>query len=309
MKNNARRFVGKSSPRKCGLNGREFYQLAQLAPNVFAPAQNSTLGFQRGFNVAGNSEIANNFLLDGTDNNSEVANRPTYRPSIDAIKEFRVLTGAYNAEYGRNSGAQVMVTTKSGTNEFHGTLFEFHRSSAFDARNFFSSTRPAFRRNQFGGTAGGPIRKDKTFFFAGYEGLRLGQQVSKLTTIPTEKMRGGDFSELAKPILDPQTRQPFSGNRIPSDRISPVGKALIGFYPTPNRPGMVQNFVSSMLRNDRSNQSCVKIDHKLSDKKNFFASFSLFNDTSFEPSTPLCGARDFLARLCAGTEHTTPRFF
>src|SRR5262249_45400748 len=148
------------------------------------------------FNVAGNSEIANNFTLDGTDNNDESRNGPTHRPSIDAIREFRVMTGTYNAEYGRNSGGQVIVTTKSGTNQFHGTLYEFHRNSVFDANNFFSPAKPAFRRNQFGGTVGGPVRKDKTFFFAGYEGLRLGQQVSRLTTVPTEKMKNGDFSEL-----------------------------------------------------------------------------------------------------------------
>src|SRR5262249_24406666 len=121
------------------LNGREFFQLAQLQPNVFAPAQGTFLGSRGGFNVAGDSDIANNFLLDGTDNNSEALAGPTHRPSIDAIKEFRVMTGTYNAEYGRNSGAQVIVTTKSGTNQSHGMGFEFHRDSVFDANNFFSS--------------------------------------------------------------------------------------------------------------------------------------------------------------------------
>ncbi len=287
------------------LNGREFFQLAQLAPNVFAPAQNSILG-SRGFNVAGNSEIANNFSLDGTDNNEQAGNGPTHRPSIDAIKEFKVMTGTYNAEYGRNSGAQVIVTTKSGTNEFHGTLFEFHRNSVFDANNFFSPAKPAFRRNQFGGTAGGPIRKDKTFFFAGYEGLRLGQQISRLTIVPTAKMKTGDFSELLPgsalcggadqpscvTIKDPQSDQPFPGNRIPDYRLNPVGKALVAFYPAPNGPGLRRNFASSMLRNDSFNQFSVKIDHRLSDKNNFFASFGLYNDTSFEPSTLICGARE-----------------
>lgn len=279
------------------LNGREFYQLAQLAPNVSAPAQNSTLSFRGGFNVAGNSEIANNFSLDGTDNNDEGINGPTFRPSIDAIKEFRVMTGTYNAEYGRNSGGQVVVTTKSGTNEFHGTLFEFHRNSALDARSFFSPRKPAFRRNQFGGTAGGPILKDRTFFFVNYEGLRLGQQVSRLTTVPTERMKSGDFSELLTlptpiRIVDPNTGQTFPANRIPPERLDAIGRALVAFYPNPNQPGLVQNYAATMLRNDRLNQFSVKIDQRISGKNNFFAGFSLFNDTTFEPSNALCGARE-----------------
>src|SRR4030095_8938642 len=169
------------------LNGRDYLQLAQLQPNVFAPAQNSTLGFRGGFNVAGNSEVANNYLLDGVDNNDETTNQPSHRPILDAVREFKVLTGTYGDEYGRQAGGEVVVTTKSGTNDFHGSAFEFHRNSALDARNFFArpclkrdaggncvNYKPSFRRNQFGGVIGGPIRKDRTFFFAGYEGQRRG---------------------------------------------------------------------------------------------------------------------------------------
>jgi len=124
------------------LNGRDYLQLAQLQPNVYAPAQGSNLGFRGGFNVAGNSEIANQYLLDGVDNNDEATNQPLHRPILDTVREFRVLTGTYSAEFGRQSGGQIIVTTKSGTNEFHGAVFEFHRNAPLDARNFFAPTKP-----------------------------------------------------------------------------------------------------------------------------------------------------------------------
>ncbi|MEK7833189.1 MAG: carboxypeptidase-like regulatory domain-containing protein, partial [Acidobacteriota bacterium] len=192
------------------LNGRSYIQLALLQPNVFAPAQNSTLGFRGGFNVSGNSEIANNYILDGVDNNDETTNQPSHQPILDSVREFKVLTGTYSAEYGRQSGGQVIVTTKSGTNQYHGSAFEFHRNSVFDARNFFArscikrdssgnctSYKPSFRRNQFGGVMGGPIMNDKLFFFAGYEGQRRGQQEAGLAIVPTAAMRQGDFSGVA----------------------------------------------------------------------------------------------------------------
>ena len=188
------------------LNGRNYLQLALLQPNVFAPAQNSTLGFRGGFNVAGNSEIANNYLLDGIDNNDETTNQPSHTPILDGVREFKVLTGTYSAEYGRQAGGQVIVTTKSGTNDFHGSAFEFHRNSVFDARNFFARDKPSFHRNQFGGVIGGPIRKDRTFFFGGYEGQRRGQQEAGLANVPTALMKQGDFSDVPNVLLrDPLT--------------------------------------------------------------------------------------------------------
>src|SRR5713226_565226 len=133
------------------LNGRDYLQLALLQPNVFAPAQGSTLGFRGGFNVAGNSEVANNYTLDGVDNNDETTNQPLHRPILDAVSEFRVVTGTYAAEYGRQAGGQIIVTTKPGTNQFHGSVYEFHRNSGLDASNFFAPQKPSFQRNQFGG--------------------------------------------------------------------------------------------------------------------------------------------------------------
>src|SRR5213593_588194 len=165
------------------LNGRNFFQLALLVPQVTPPADGSILSFRGGFNVGGASELANNFTLDGFDNNNGLLSAPSFRPSVDSIQEFKVLTGSYAAELGHNSGGQVIVTTKAGTNSFHGGWFEFHRNSVLDAKNFFfpqDTPKPSFIRNQFGLNAGGPIIRNKTFFFFSYEGLRLSQQVAGL---------------------------------------------------------------------------------------------------------------------------------
>src|SRR5262245_26246133 len=179
------------------LNGRTFYSLATLVPGVAPPVQGSSLGYRGGFNVSGSCEGCNNFSLNGIENNDNTTMAPMLRPSIDAIQEFTILTGVYPAQYGYGSGGQVVVTTKSGTNDFHGTIYDFLRNSGFlTARNFFQAPNtkiPSFKRNQFGATLGGPIQKDKTFFFYSYEGLRVGSAVIALDTVPTPAMRTGDF--------------------------------------------------------------------------------------------------------------------
>ena len=166
------------------LNGRGYLQLALMQPGVFAPAQGSTIGFRGGFNVAGSTEVSTQYILDGVGNNDEASNQPLHTPVLDSVQEFRVLTGTYSAEYGRQSGGQVIVTTKSGTNAFHGTAWDFYRNSVFDARNFFSPTKLSFIRNQYGTTLGGPIRRDKTFFFVAWENQNRGDGVSSLATVP-----------------------------------------------------------------------------------------------------------------------------
>src|SRR5256712_9628799 len=138
------------------LNGRDYLQLAFLQPNVFATAQGSNLGFRGGLNVAGNSEVANQYLLDGIDNNDETTNQPLHRPILDAVREFKILTGTYSAEYGRQAGGQIMVTTQSGTNAFSRSAWEFHRNSGLDARNLFTPHKPSLRPNQVGRVLVGP---------------------------------------------------------------------------------------------------------------------------------------------------------
>ena len=218
------------------LNGRQFYSLALLVPGVAPAAQGSILSFRGGFNVAGASELNNNFTLNGLDNNNQLLSAPAFRPSVDAIQEFKILTGIFPAEYGRNSGSQVIVTTKSGTNGLHGSAFEFLRNQIFDATNFFTpsnAAKPSFKQNQFGGTLGGPIVRNKTFFFASYEGTRSTQQITALTNVPTVAMVNGDFSAIPKAIIDPTTGFQFPGNVIPQSRFSPAGLFLAKLYPVP----------------------------------------------------------------------------
>ncbi len=314
------------------LNGRDYLQLAQLQPNVFAPAQGSTLGFRGGFNVAGNSEIANNYIKDGIDNNDETTNQPLQRPILDAVREFRVVTGTYAAEYGRQAGGQIIVTTKSGANEFHGSGYEYHRNSALDARNFFAPKKPSFRRNQFGGVIGGPIRHDHTFFFVGYEGQRRGQQEASLANVPTLAMKqNGDFSALLGPqvgtdalgrpvfkgqIFNPSTRRivngkvvmdPFPGNRIDSSLWTKQGAGLLALFPDPNRTG-ANNFVSAAASPFRLDQFSARVDHRFSEKDALFGVYEFADSVEFFAlANPLCSARSVPGWGCnelQRTQHT-----
>jgi len=287
------------------LNGRNFFQLALLVPQVTPPADGSILSFRGGFNVGGASELANNFTLDGYDNNNGLLSAPSFRPSVDSIQEFKVLTGSFTAELGHNSGGQVIVTTKAGTNNFHGGLFEFHRNSVLDAKNFFfppDTRKPSFIRNQFGANAGGPIIRNRTFFFFSYEGLRLSQQVAGLGTVPLPEMVKGDFRHLltlSTPIrvLNPSTGRDFrTPNVIDPELINPIGQALASFYPsptTPTSPGSLpsSNYSLGALRTDNLNQYSVRVDHRASPKDSLMLSLNDFNDETFEVNNVVCGSR------------------
>ncbi|HMJ21584.1 MAG TPA: carboxypeptidase regulatory-like domain-containing protein, partial [Terriglobales bacterium] len=180
------------------LNARDTYQLLQLQPGVQSQT-GSDLFY--GSNNAGVVSVnggrgrSNNFSVNGGDANDQFANLPAVQPTPDSIEEFRVLTNTFDAEYGRNSGAVVNVVTKSGTNNFHGNVYEFFRNKVLNSKGYFDSEKPDFKQNQFGGTFGGPIKKDKTFFFASYEGRRIRQGISSdAFLVPTAEERGGDFS-------------------------------------------------------------------------------------------------------------------
>ena len=273
------------------LNGRQFWQLAQLVPNVFPATQNSTLGFRGGFNVSGRGEAMNNYLLDGVDNSDAATMQPTVRPSVDGIQEFKVLTGIYNAEYGRFAGGQILITTKSGSNQFHGTAYEFLRNSALDARNFFSPKDvPAFRRNQFGASIGGPIVKNKTFFFATYEGLRLSSQTSGLTTVPTAALGAGNLNGLGN-VKDPLTGAPFPNNTIPAARLDPVSQQILKYWPAPTSPGLANNYLFSALGTQQDNQFSARIDHAFSANNHLFGSYQFQERTTFYPSNTACALR------------------
>ena len=277
------------------LNGRVFFSLPTLVPNVLPPAQNSGLGYRGGFNVAGNCEGCNNFTLNGMDNNDSEKAVPNFRPSIDAIQEFNILTGIAPAQYGFATGGQIIMTTKSGTNQFHGVVFDFLRNQAvIAARNFFAlpGPLPAFKRNQFGATLGGPIIKDKTFFFFSYEGLRLSQAVTSIDTVPTPAIEAGNFAATGKAIKDPTTGVAFSGDVIPQSRISPIGAALAQFWPAPTSPtpsGLpASNYVFAETRTEVYNEYSLKLDHSLSSKDSGFLTANYYLDHSFEPQVNAC---------------------
>ena len=275
------------------LNGRGYLQLAFLQPNVFAPAQGSTIGFRGGMNIAGSNEVSNQYVLDGVDNNEEASNQPLQTPVLDAVQEFRVLTGTYNAEYGRQSGGQIVVTTKSGTNAFHGTAWDFYRNSVFDARNFFAPQKLSFIRNQYGATLGGPIRKDKTFFFLAWENQNRSDGVSALAEVPSVAFRNGDFSSLSTVLKNPfNNYAPFTNNQIPQSLWSTQGAGLLALYPQPNLNNPQNNIVSSVPGVYNSDQFSVRVDQQIGHKDNIFAVYEFLDSTEFYPlANPLCSAR------------------
>lgn len=247
------------------LNGRDYIQLALLSEGALEPpgqgrtgtgANNGTDSRAGGFSAGGQRTIDNNYLIDGFNNNTDDTSfdsnqAETVKPSVDAVREFKVQTNAYSAEFGRAAGGVVNLTLKSGTNRFHGTAYDFLRNEKLDARNFFDpANTPPFKRNDYGFTLGGPAIKDKAFFFFSYEKLARRESRTVNNTIPTFKMRRGDFSELTATIYDPltfnsatRTRQPYAGNLIPDNRIDPVAKQFMDFYPAPQNGRLSQNFI------------------------------------------------------------------
>lgn len=273
------------------LDGRNFYELSLLVPGAVPAAQGSA-GSVRGdfsFSVNGAREDANNFLLDGVYNIDPKLNTFGVRPSVDAIREFEMLTSTYDASFGRNPGAQVNVILNSGSNDFHGSLFEFHRNAAWDARNFFapaSESKPKYIRNQFGGSIGGPIVRDRTFFFADYEGTRSREGITRISNVPTAAERQGDFSQSLFGVpTNPFTGQPFDDGVIPSFFINPVGRAIAALYPLPNRNEPFQNFVSSPTQRDDNDSFDVRVDHRLTDTADLTFRYSFGDRNLFEPFT------------------------
>lgn len=278
------------------LNGRYYGDLALLSAGTVQTAPNSRFG---GFSSGGQRVTQNNFLMDGIDNNSvEIAGAgrrsEMVQPSIDAVQEFKVQTNAYAAEFGRAMGSVVNLTTKSGTNDIHGSAFEFLRNEKLDARNYFTpatATKPPFKRNQYGFAFGGPVvlpkiynGKNKTFFFGDYEGTRIRETSTVVSTIPTVRMRTGDFSELSKVIKDPTTGQPFAGNIIPTSRIDSVSQTLINLYPTPQTSNLASNYTYLSPRTQDVDRWDVRVDQNAGSKDNFFWRFSR-QDISV-PDTP-----------------------
>jgi hypothetical protein len=287
------------------LNGRQFSQLALLAAGAVPPYPNSstqqfnTPALGLGFSVNGQRSERNNFSLDGVTLMEPFAYSLTVNPSIDAIREFRVVENSYGTDQGITSGAQVNIASRSGANRLSGTAYEFLRNSALDAKNFFDDpTRsiPPYRQNQFGASLGGPIRRNRTFFFTNYEGLRIFQSVTNTTLLPTAAIRQGDFSginpQTGNPfptIIDPNTGQPFPGNTIPASRIDPMSRAILDRIPLPNDPNAPpgeNNDINVGLHRVTTDQFMARIDHELTSKHQLFGRFLLFNGQQLFPFVP-----------------------
>jgi hypothetical protein len=271
------------------LDGRNFLQLTLLVPGT-APAAQGSPGTVRGefaVNSSGGREDSNSFMLDGAFNNDPKLNGISINPPVDAIREFEILTSTYDAAYGRSGGAQVSIATKSGTNDFHGTAYEFFRNAALDARNYFEGAEGAparYQRNQFGFSLGGAVRKDRTFFFVDYEGLRAQEGITRVTNVPTELERVGDFSQSVFPApINPYTQSPFEDDQIPPEMINDTGSAIAALYPMPNRDVPGQNYVSSPVRLDRDDRFDVRVDHALAKNSGLIARYSFADGNLYEP--------------------------
>ena len=267
------------------LNGRNFTQLGTLIPGVVAPpgglggsAGDATPGgfgaATSGFNVNGMRNQSNNFLLDGASNNDTFNTGFVMRPPPDAIQEFKIQTHSYSAEFGRNSGSVVNVVTRAGTNELHGAIWEFNRDDRLQARNFFApgtQAKPKLKQNQFGLSVGGPLARKRLFGFGYYEGYRNRRGNTTNVVVLSDAQRNGDFSGGAA-IRDPQTGQSFSGNVIPSDRISPVARQLIDqFVPRANTPP--NRYVASPETVDNRDSVGTRFDYQLDARHAFLGRY------------------------------------
>jgi hypothetical protein len=275
------------------LNGRSFISLAALAPGVAMPPPPAA-PFPR---INGGRPRTNEYLFDGISVLQPEPGQVAFFPNVDAIQEFKVESNSPPAEFGRFGGGVVNLTTKSGGNVLRGSLFEFFRNEKLNARNFFSSTvpgKPLYRRNQFGGVVGGPIRRGRTFFFADYQGQRQNIARTVTSTVPTLLQRQGIFFEpisgRVPAIYDPATpasaRTQFPNHRIPEDRWDPVAKTLLDRYPLPTSPGTANNFRRTADETVDQDQFSGRVDHRFSERDQMFARLTRFGE-EFVPVTPL----------------------
>lgn len=270
------------------LNRRDFLQLSLLTPGSFPPVEDSELSSRGAFamHANGGREAFNNFLLDGVDNNDPYVGRYVLQPSVDAIEEFKIATSSYSAEYGRSAAGQINVITRRGTNEFHGSFYEYFRNRSLDARNFFDGDeKNQFNRNQFGLGIGGPLIRDRGFFFANVDLLRERQGISRIGTVPTLDQRNGNLSALSQTIIDPFTRQPFPDNVIPPERISDIAKQILDLFPLPNLPGTAGNYLPNAVVKQNDTQANFRTDFRLSRKDEIALRYSFGYMDLYEPYT------------------------
>jgi len=288
--------VDSSEIKNIPLNGRNYIQLATLGAGT-SPAYNASE--RNSFTANGVREIQNSYLLDGIDNKNKIVGfdnsaAQSIEPVIDSVEEFKVQTSTFSAEFGQAAGAVVNVTTKSGTNALHASLFEYLRNSYLDADPYFQpagTAKPQFIQNQYGATAGGRIIKDRTFFFFGWQGTRTDDAAPQIGAVPTAAQIDGIFTT---PIFDPATtvknphgsgyiRSAFPGNIIPASRFDPVSAKLLSLYPAPNLPGK-NNFFSNQKETIAQDQFVGRVDHRFSDKDSIFGRYSTSANTNVLPA-------------------------
>jgi hypothetical protein len=293
------------------LNGRNVLNLVSLVPGVVPQGQSmqnptGTNIFAWGnYQIGGGAANQSATFIDGASINVSYVNLTSLIPTQDAIQEFRVQTNNLSSEFGRFTGGVINLTSKSGSNSFHGSAYEFLRNKVLNANTFFNNRskieRPAFTQNQFGGNVGGPVLKEKLFFFFSYEGFRQRQGQSFLFSVPTEAMRNGDFSALSARIYDPLTtcgrlgnpacakdtngndiitRQPFADNKIPANRLDPTSKILSNLWAKPNLPGTVFNYATNASIGGNNDQINARMDYNLSEKQRLFGRYTRWSNLS-----------------------------
>ena len=266
------------------LNGRDYLQLARISAGVTPPAR-SGVANRQGISVGGSQATQVNFIIDGIDNNnqsiaSQGGQKEAIKPQLDAIQEFKILTNSYSAEYGRSMGGVVTMTTKSGSNQIHGAVFEFLRNERLDAKNFFvphDVEKPPFKRNQYGFAIGGPVKKNKAFLFGDMEFTGIRESTTRVNTIPSLLERTGDFSNESNIIRDPMTtnpdtltRDPFPNNVIPDSRIDAVSRITRNWWPTPTNSGRTRNHVFVPPRNQDLSRWDLRYDQNINDTNNIY---------------------------------------
>lgn len=284
------------------LNGRNVLQLIGLTPgiNTTRNFRNSTSGNGSisavAFSANGGRNVANSIMLDGSSQEVMGFNQPSYIPSPDTLQEFKVQTNAFSAEYGRTAGAVVNMVTRSGGSEYHGVIYEFLRNDKLQANNWFSNAngrdRAPFRFNQFGGTLGGPLSpgRQRLFFFQSVEFRRQVNPASVTQSVPTQRMKQGDFSEDNRTVYDPLTlhdngtRDPFPNNEVPAGRHNPTAIKLLSYFPEPTAPGIRNNFFSQLGSRPNTWDTSTKVDYRINDRNNLFVRVSLNKTINTLPS-------------------------
>ena len=263
------------------LDGRNFIPLVTLAPGVALPGGGSILP-----RIGGSRPRTNEYIYDGISVLQPEPGQVVFYPIIDGMEEFKLNINAYSPEYGRSNGGTVMVIGKSGSNQFHGSVFEFFRNGALNARNLFAQPGPTpqFRRNQYGATVGGPIQSNRTFFFADWQGTRLRTGITRFSVVPTVAQRQGIFTQ---PIFDPGTnpREQFVHNAIPTTSFDALGLQVLQHYPFPNVTG-ANNFVRTATEPDNQDQADFRVDRYFGEKHRVFGRYTFFRDAD-TPVTPL----------------------